>query len=218
MRSLSLVVVAVFVFLTTVVVHVQTGPTDVYSVTFVKALPGQTEAVAKSFLQQDAKDPMAAHFVLLRHQEGDDWDYVRIQHVGKQATVAITPIPPPPAVPSQAWHYDAFVAGPSWGEFSKIITGPPTSVFVVSVHRQAPGKRAQLLEMLRATEPGVKVPISQTTMEHIEGGPWTFLNLVRYNSWADLAAHRSGVSSGTGWADIRQHTSYHVDTIADRVQ
>ena len=218
MKSLPLVVVAAFVVLTSMVVQGQTGLTDVYSVIFVKALPGQTAAVTKTLLEQDPKDPMAAHFVLLRHQEGDDWDYVKIQHVGKQATVTITPLPPPPPVPSQAWHTDAFVAGPSWGEFSKIITGPPTSVFIVSVHRQAPGKRAELLKLLSAPDSSAKVPVSQTTMAHLEGGPWTFLQLVRYNSWQDLAADRSGAAAGTGWADIRQHTAFHTDTIADRVQ
>ena len=217
MTSLRLVVAVLSVFAASVAVQAQDGLTDVYSVLFVKALPGQTAAVTKTLLEQDPKDPMAAHFVLLRHQEGDDWDYVKIQHVGKQATVTVTPPPPANAAPTQAWHTDAFVAGPSWGEFSKIIAGPPTSVFIVSVHRQAPGKRAELLKLLSTPDSSAKIPVSQTTMAHLEGGPWTFLQLVRYNSWQDLAADRSGAAAGTGWADIRQHTAYHVDTIADRV-
>ena len=32
---------------------------------------------------------MPGHFVLLRHQEGDDWDYCVIEHVGTSATVKI---------------------------------------------------------------------------------------------------------------------------------
>jgi hypothetical protein len=39
---------------------------------FVKAQPGQAAALAKELQQQDPKDPIASHFVLLRHQEGDD--------------------------------------------------------------------------------------------------------------------------------------------------
>ena len=209
--------IAAFLVFTASLVEAQTAPTDVYHVTFVKAAPGQADAVAKTFQQQDPKDPMAAHFVLLRHQEGDDWDYVHIQHVGKQATVAITPIPPAASQPTQAWHNDAFVAGPSWAEFSKLITGPPTSIFIVGVHRSAPGMRAQLLEILNRPDPSAKVPMSATTLEHIEGGNWQFLNLVRYNSWQDLAAHRSASGASAGWSEVRQHSAYHVDTIADRV-
>jgi hypothetical protein len=49
-------------------------PTDLYHVMFVKAAPGQAAALAKELQQPDPKDPMAAHFILLRHQEGADWD------------------------------------------------------------------------------------------------------------------------------------------------
>ena len=217
MRSLRFFVVALSIFAATVVVQGQTGATDVYHVTFVKAAPGQADAVAKNFQQQDPKDPMAAHFLMLRHQEGDDWDYVHIQHVGKQATVAVTPPPPSANMPTQAWHNDAFVAGPSWAEFSKLMTGPPTSVYIVGVHRAVPGRRVQLLEILNRPDPSSKVPISQTTLEHLEGAAWQFLNLVRYNSWQDLATHRTSAAAGPGWTETRQHSAYHVDTIADRV-
>ena len=30
---------------------------------------------------------MPDHFVVLRHQEGDDWDFVVIQHLGSKAEV-----------------------------------------------------------------------------------------------------------------------------------
>jgi hypothetical protein len=218
MRSLSLMFSAVVVFAMSGTVGAQTGPTDVYHVMFVKALPGQAAAVAKQLQQQDPKDPMAGHFVMLRHQEGDDWDFCLIQHIGKQATVTVTPPPPPSDTPTQAWHTDAFVAGPSWGEFSKLMTGPPTSVYVVGAHRAAPGRRVQLLEILNRRDPAAKVPLSQTIMAHLEGGAWQFLSLGRYNSWQDLATDRAAVAAGEqGWLEVRQNSAAHWDTIADRV-
>jgi hypothetical protein len=218
MRSLALGLIAVVVLMLSGAIQAQTGATDVYHVMFVKALPGQAAAVAKQLQQQDPKDPMAGHFLLLRHQEGDDWDYCVIQHLGKQTTVAVTPPPPAADTPTRAWHNDSFVSGPSWAEFSKLMTGSPTSVYVVGVHRAAPGRRVPLLELLNRRDPAVKVPISHTTMEHLEGGPWQILTLDRYNSWQDLAAARAAAAAGEqGWFEVRQNSAAHWDTIADRV-
>ncbi|MEP6593760.1 MAG: hypothetical protein ABJC51_08700, partial [Acidobacteriota bacterium] len=92
--------------------------TDVYSVMFVKAAPGQAVALAKQLQEVDPKNPMGSHFLLLRHQEGADWDYCLIQHAGAKATVEITP-QPAPAAPTMAWHDDTYVSGPSWPEFQR---------------------------------------------------------------------------------------------------
>jgi hypothetical protein len=218
MRSLRLVVVTLVLAAAVAVAQAQTPPTDIYHVMFVKALPGQAAALAKQLQEQDSKDPMAGHYLLLRHQEGDDWDYCLIQHVGKQATVTITAPPPPGATPTQAWHIDTFAAGPSWGELSKLMTGPAGSVYVVSTHRAAPGHRPQLLAALGQRDSGAKVPLSSAILTHLEGGNWIFLTLDRYNSWQDLAADRaSAASAEKGWFEIRQHSASHLDTIADRV-
>jgi hypothetical protein len=218
MRSLRLVLGLLAIVVSVAVAHAQTEPTDIYHVMFVKALPGQAAAVAKQLQEQNPKDPMAGHFFMLRHQEGDDWDYCVIQHVGKQATVTITPPPAPGATPTQAWHIDTFAAGPSWGEFSKLMTGPAGSVYVIGTHRAVPGHRSQLLSMLGQREPGAKVPLSSAILAHLEGGNWQFLTIDRYNSWQDLAADRAGAASAEkGWSEIRQHSASHVDTIADRI-
>ena len=110
---------------TTTHAHAQAKPaappadTDVYHVMFVKAVPGQAAAEAAELLKQDPKDPLAGHLLLLRHQEGADWDYCLIQHLGPRATVTITPAGPTPTTPTtRAWHNDTFVSGPSWAEFS----------------------------------------------------------------------------------------------------
>ena len=92
------------------------------------------------------------HFVVLRHQEGDDWDYVVIQHLGSKAEVTATAPPPSDAVRAlTAWHTDTFVSGPSWGEFSKEMSIGGSAnradlVYIVGVHRAVPGHREQLLK------------------------------------------------------------------------
>jgi len=210
---------------TTTHAHAQAKPaappadTDVYHVMFVKAVPGQAAAEAAELLKQDPKDPLAGHLLLLRHQEGADWDYCLIQHLGPRATVTITPAGPTPTTPTtRAWHNDTFVSGPSWAEFSKAMIGAPASVYIASVHRAVPGRRAQLLETLNRASAVNKVPVAHLTLTHIEGGEWAFFSLDRYNSWPDLAADRTANTGGAGWAETRQNSAYHVDTIADRVQ
>jgi hypothetical protein len=201
----------------------QAAPTDVYHVMFTKAAPGQAAALAKELQQQDPKDPMAAHFILLRHQEGADWDYCLIQHVGTKASVEITPPPPNTGTPTRAWHDDTFVAGPSWSEFQRVmgLTGnqSATSVYVVGVHRAVPGHREQLLQALNRPTPGAKTAVTGLTLQHMEGAQWQFLTINRFNSWQEFGADQTANAAGAeGWLDIRQHSAYHTDTIADRVR
>lgn len=198
--------------------------TDVYHVLFVKAAPGQAAAVAKELQELDPKDPMASHYLLLRHQEGDDWDYCIIQHLGAKATVDVASARPNPP-PTMAWHTDTFVSGPSWPEFTRALLPQasdgkaPGSIYIVAVHRAAPGHRTQLIDLLKQGTPGAKVPISSVMLTHLEGGSWQVLNIDRYNSWQDLGTDRAAGMSTTeeGWLEFRQHSAYHVDTIADRV-
>jgi hypothetical protein len=89
------------------------------------------------------------------------------------------------------------------------------------VHRAVPGHRAQLLAALDAPS-GNKVPVSHLTLAHVEGGPWTFLSLDRYNSWADFAAAQTANAASVGsgkddWSEIRQHSGFHMDTLATRM-
>ena len=46
------------------------------------------------------------------------------------------------------------------------------------------------------------------------------MTLTRYNSWQDIGNDRGAPSSAAspgGWADIREHSAFHRDTIADRI-
>jgi hypothetical protein len=201
-----------------------TGRTDVYGVLFMKAAPGQAEALGKALMVPPPNAPMADHFVLLRHQEGDDWDYCLIRHLGPKTAIEAAPGPANPARDLSAWHDDTFVRGPSWADFSRAMgiggTGG-TQVYIVSVQRAVPGHRDQLEKSLSGPPASSKVQTGDLVMEHIEGGAWQYLTITRYNSWQDLATDRmqaaGAASAPGGWADVRQHTAFHRDTIADRV-
>jgi hypothetical protein len=199
--------------------------TDVYHVHFTKSAPGQAAAHAKSLMTPDKTSPMPEHFVVLRHQEGDDWDYVVIQHLGTKADVSANTPPPTDAQRAlSAWHNDTFVSGPSWTEFTKEmgIGGTSGQVYVVGVHRSVPGHRDQLLKSLSAPGPSGKIQTGNVLLQHLEGSEWTFATITRYNSWQDFASERAtaasaGDATAGGWADIRQHSAFHRDTVADRI-
>ena len=200
--------------------------TDLYHVHFNKAAPGQAAALGKSLATPDKTAAMPEHFVVLRHQEGDDWDYVVIQHLGTKAEVTAAAPPPTDAQRAlSAWHNDTFVSGPSWGEFTKEMgigaSGSASSkVYIVGVHRSVPGHREQLLKSLSAP-PSSKVQTGNVLLQHLEGSEWTFATITRYNSWQDVATERAAAASAGdtagGWADIRQHSAFHRDTLADRI-
>ena len=197
--------------------------TDVYSVMFVKAAPGQAAALAKQLQEPDPKDPMGSHFLLLRHQEGADWDFCVVQHVGAKATVEITPQPAAGGAATMAWHEDTYVSGPSWPEFQRAMgmSGSPSGspVYVVGVHRAVPGHRTELQQALRQRDPNAKPSTADLLMTHLDGGNWQFLTLSRYASWQDLATERAAAAGGSeGWNQLRQHSAAHSDTIADRVR
>ena len=57
---------------------------EVYHVHFNKAAPGQASALGDRLKTPDPKAPMPGHLLVLRHQEGDDWDYCVIEHLGRR--------------------------------------------------------------------------------------------------------------------------------------
>jgi len=200
------------------------APTEIYHVHLTKAAPGQAAALGKELSQPDPAAAMPDHFIVLRHQEGDDWDYAVIQHLGQKPTVVVTP-PPAAAADLRASHTDTFVSGPSWADFAREMgiggSGKPGAVYVLGFHRAVPGHRPQLEQSL--SQPAAsKVPTGTVLLRHVEGSDWQFLTITRYDSWQDFAADRaaaaaSGATAAGGWADIRQHSASHRDTIADRV-
>jgi hypothetical protein len=196
------------------------GGTDVYHVHFTKAAPGQAVALGKALIVPDKTTAMPEHFVVLRHQEGDDWDYLVIQHLGQKATVDAAPAGPNAARDLRAWHTDTFVSGPAWPEFAKQMgLESSNTVYTVGVHRTLPGHREDLLKSLSQPSPS-KVQTGNVVLQHLEGADWTFLTVTRYNSWQDFATDRSSAIAAAdqgGWAEIRQHSAFHRDTVADRI-
>jgi hypothetical protein len=233
MRSLAAPIVVVAVGLSAVLAASPQNPpaaaaaarTDIYHVHFTKAVPGQAAALGKALAVPDQTAPMPDHFVVLRHQEGDDWDYAVIQHVGQKATFDAAAARPNPARDMRAWHNDTFVSGPSWADFSRAMgldqaTAGGGMVYALATHRAVPGHRDQLEKALSQPAPGSsKIQTGNVFMQHLEGGDWTFLTITRYNSWQDFAADRASAdpSAAGGWSDIRQHADFHRDTIADRI-
>ena len=202
--------------------------TDVYHVHFTKAALGKAVQLGDWLKTPDPKAPMPDHFIVLRHQDGDAWDYVVITHLGTKATVeaAGTAVPPDKRDLS-AWHNDTFVNGPSWEEFTKAmgIEGDSASkssgsVYSVSYYRPAAGHREQLEKML--SEAPNDTSAGNVLMQHLEGGPWTFLTIARYNSWEDFAkGEKNSVAQTTKkdspWSSLREHTDFHTDTLTDRI-
>jgi hypothetical protein len=205
--------------------------TDVYHVHFTKAALGKATQLGDWLKTPDQGNPMPDHFIVLRHQDGDAWDYVVITHLGPKATVEAAGT----AVPADkrdlsAWHTDTFVNGPSWEEFTKAMgidadskSKTTGSVYSVSYYRPAPGHREQLEKMLGE----VPSAPSDTTagnvlMQHLEGSPWTFLTIARYNSWDDFAKGEKTSVGDTNkkdspWSRLRDHTDFHTDTLTDRI-
>jgi hypothetical protein len=203
--------------------------TDLYHVHFAKAALGKGAELGESLKTADPNVPMSAHHIVLRHQDGEDWDYAVIQHLGTKTTVEAAGTPVSAAVRDlYAWHTDTFVNGPSWAEFTKALgidegsaskTGG--SVYVVSVYRAAPGHRDQLEKSL-GQNPRDAAAAGTVLMQHLEGGPWTYLTVVRYASWQDFATiEKNGVADTLkpdgGWLGLRDHSTYHNDTLADRI-
>src|SRR4029077_17091998 len=92
--------------------------TDVYYVHFTKAALGKAVQLGDWLKTPDQSNPMPDHFIVLRHQDGDAWDFVVITHLGRKATVkAAGAAVPPDKRDLSEWHTDTFVNGPSWDEF-----------------------------------------------------------------------------------------------------
>jgi len=171
--TITIVAITLFGLLPATFVHGQTSPksaaggkqaatagagkrTDIYHVHFAKAALGKATQLGDWLKTPDSHNPMPDHFVVLRHQDGDAWDYVVITHLGQKATVeAAGTAVPPDKRDLGAWHTDTFVNGPSWEEFKRAMgidadskSKTTGSVYSVSYYRPAPGHREQLEKML----------------------------------------------------------------------
>ena len=200
--------------------------TDVYHVHFSHAAPGKATALADGLKQPAPNAPMPGHSVMFRHQNGDSWDYCVIQHMGTKATVEIMPTMPPASAATRDAsdsHTDTFVSGPAWADFAKAMGinegAGKSAIYIVSTYRALPGHREQLESSLNAVTPGD--PVAGTVlMQHLEGAAWTFVGISRYATWEDFVKSETSsladqAKNTGGWASLRDHCSWHTDTLAD---
>lgn len=202
--------------------------TDIYHVHFAKSAVGKAAEHGKSF-EQDADAPMPGHFIVLRHQNGDTWDYCVIEHLGTKVTLdAARPAPSPAVVGLNEWHSDTYASGPAWAQFAKEMglddaAKSDKSAYVVSVYRPAAGQREALAKFLsEAPDPATDSTSGNVVLQHMEGAAWTFLRISRNNSWADFgkdtaAAVGAMSQADGGWFKIRDLVAYHTDTLCDRI-
>jgi hypothetical protein len=59
-------------------------------------------------------------------------------------------------------------------------------------------------------------------MQHLEGGPWQYFAVARYNSWGDFAKNESNSKAQTmkgagDWFQLRDHAAFHTDTLTYRI-
>jgi hypothetical protein len=203
--------------------------TDMYHVHFVKSSLGKAAALADALKIQDPKAPMPDHFIILRHESGESWDYAVISHLGTKAVTEAASTAPTAARDLQDWHEDTLVNGPPWADFVREMglgdnaAKTNGSVYVLSVYRAAPGQRDQLDKML--SEPPDRpsdTSSGNVLMQHREGGAWTFLTIARYNSWQDYGTNESNrvaqsAKNQGGWFKLRDYISFHTDTTTSRI-
>jgi hypothetical protein len=87
------------------------------------------------------------------------------------------------------------------------------------VYRSLPGHRDELEGVLRkiAAEDAGRT----LTLQHLEGAPWEFISITRYDSWAALGESEQKQSGpgtvGPAGLAIQEHVAEHHDTVAERV-
>ena len=206
-------------------------PQELYHLHFAKAAAGKlaelTEA-NKGGPAPDKGDPQVAP-IILRHREGGEWDLFVITPLGKEHTMR-TDVPLPQDVqqfnqrvnPLTDWHSDSFVVGPTWDVVQKALmpsAGAQSTVYTVSDYRAVPGHRPQLRQTLDAL--AQQAPGRGVLFAHAEGGPWNFIDVVRYDSWGDLGRQATQPAPAASQPDpglqLREHMAVHHDTVATYV-
>jgi hypothetical protein len=214
--------------------------TDVYHITAVRAAPGKAQDLLKLLTAPPSGPssiPEPDFEVLFQHRDGYEWDFLGVQHMGQSMTMRPPATPAGPASAATpfsqlvAWHADSFAAGPALAEFRRVLALEGSSaneraVYVITDYLPAAGHRAelrQLLDQIAGEAPGRSV-----TLTHMEGAPWTYLTVQRYDSWHQLAdetepstSTTSSASAGRGQSprffQLREHMALHHDTYASAV-
>lgn len=220
------VLAAVLLWTSSAAAQQPSQPSELYHVHVVKAAAGKLPQLIEEYknLPPAGEGQPAAPPIILRHQQGGEWDLMVISARGRQATISAGP--PAEAVqagnerraPLADWHGDTFVVGPSWEAVQKALLpagGTGQSVYVVSDYRAIPGHRAQLQKVLESN--AQETPGRAVRFSHVEGAPWNFLVVTRYDSWAEVGAPPPRSAGQDPGLPIREHLAVHHDTIAIHV-
>ena len=206
--------------------------TQIYRVSAFRAAPGRLGDLEKLLTTQaPSRGSGAGDFaVVFRHRQGNEWDFMTVEHMGEQATIDVRTGPPAqpdsPLSQSTAWHGDTFAAGPPLDEFRRVLNLPggqaptgKTGVYVVSDYMAAAGHRGQLRQVLN--DIAGETPGRVVTLTHVEGAPWNFLAITRYESWQQFAQEEDATSAPAGQPSapdrgvaLREHLAVHHDTLA----
>jgi hypothetical protein len=207
------------------------GAPHIYRVSVFRAAAGQMRNVEKLLASTPAPGADAGDFaVVFRHRQGHEWDFMTVEHMGAQATVGLPAGPPAtadsPMSQSVAWHGDTYAAGPPLEEFRRALnlgaaggaSGGTPGVYVVSDYAAAAGHRGQLRQVLDKN--AMDTPGRSITLTHVQGAPWTFLMITRYDSWRQFADEEEKAGSqdtqgaaGDRGMELRAHLATHHDTL-----
>ncbi|HLW34086.1 MAG TPA: hypothetical protein VKS98_00345 [Chthoniobacterales bacterium] len=203
--------------------------TDLYHVHFANAATGKAKELGEEMKKSSPDASAPGHVVVLRHEDGDSWDYCVITHLGPKATIeANRPAPATNLMAMYAAHTDTFASGPSWTEFAKQMGADDASktkaaAYVVSIYRPAAGQREALDKFLNQPPDATDSSAGRVTLQHMEGAAWTFLTVQRWNSWADYgkgniaSIAQMGRNQQGGWYKLRDLIAFHTDTLCDRI-
>lgn len=84
------------------------------------------------------------------------------------------------------------------------------SVYSVCYYHPTPRHREQLEKILsEAPSTPNDTTAGNVLMQHLEGGPWTFLSIARYNSWDNFAEDQKNAIADTTkkdspWVGLRE--------------
>jgi hypothetical protein len=210
----------------------QSAP-HIYRVSVFRAAPGQAGNVEKLLASTPAPGADAGDFaVVFRHRQGHDWDFMTVEHMGPETTLRLpsgtAAQGDSPMSQSVAWHGDTYAAGPSLEEFRRVLnlqgasgqTGAGTAgVYVVSDYMATAGHRGQLRQVLDKI--AAEARDRSVTLSHVQGAPWNYLVIRRYDSWAQFAQEEEKAAA-QGATDrgleLREHLAIHHDTLATVAQ
>ena len=220
----------------------QAAMQELYHVHFVKAAPGKISELVTAYREMPVAEGEPAPPLIFRHLQGDDWDLLVLTPLGKEETLRTTATPEQQRVTERLrglrmQHGDTFTAGPAWPELRAALVGEGSGqatgtaggasgpVYTVTTYRSLPGHRDQLADTLgRIT---ALYPDRRTILQHVEGAPWEFVVISRYDSWSALGDDQAMPAEklrSQGFAsteaislELRQHVAEHRDTIAQMV-